>query len=441
MKISRPTLLVSVVLLIVGSSQTVLAEPRQATSQPSIPYVATRLDMARDMLWMANVVKDDVVYDLGSGDGRIVIAAVRDFGARRAVGIEHDPERIRESRANTAKAGVADRVQFIEADLFTSDFSQASVVALFLGHRPNIQLRAKLLNSVKPGTRIVSHQFAMGEWEPDKALTARTVFMGMWGEIMTPFINNPNVPDYTGNESHFGRSDKIAMWTVPAAVAGIWRGKVRTSEGPQDIRIVFHQRISEVDGSYELTGPKKSRGSAQVDLWGDHLRWRCEPREMGPGQPEMRFDGHVQGNEMKGTMAVFDNSQIREEPWQARRDPADLIGTWEWPCPYGPRTVRLSIARRDNRLTATYQDVTETPITDFYDWGGGFYFTLLVGRYADGSLPITEETGWLIGAGVVDGDSLKGTIAFYPSEESPLKDGRRGPTPARRLWTARRLEP
>lgn len=107
--------------------------------------------------------------------------AVRDFGARKAVGIEVDPNRIRESRANAQNAAVADRVEFIQGDLFTADFRRASVVALFLGHKPNIELRPKLFRILKPGTRIVSHQFAMGEWPTDREQTVRTVYLGMWG--------------------------------------------------------------------------------------------------------------------------------------------------------------------------------------------------------------------------------------------------------------------
>jgi SAM-dependent methyltransferase len=149
-------------------TQEIPVQTEQTPARSSIPYVATRNDAVRDMLWMANVGKDDVVYDLGSGDGRIVIAAVRDFGARRAVGIEIDPNRIRESQKNAQEAGVTDRVEFVQNDLFTSDFRQASVVTLFLGHQPNIKLRPKLFSTLKPGTRIVSHQYAMGEWQPNK---------------------------------------------------------------------------------------------------------------------------------------------------------------------------------------------------------------------------------------------------------------------------------
>ena len=190
------------IVLIVGLIlYTLYFSETAAASEPSIQYVATRNDTVRDMLWLADVGKNDIVYDLGSGDGCIVIAAVRDFGASRAVGIEIDPNRIEESRKNTEKAGVADKVKFIQGDLFTSNFSEASVVNLFLGHEANIKLRPKLLTILKPGTRIISHQFGMGEWKEDKSLSVRTVYFGMWGTIWSPFKGNPSVPDYNGNLS------------------------------------------------------------------------------------------------------------------------------------------------------------------------------------------------------------------------------------------------
>lgn len=380
----------------------------------SIPYVATRHDTVRDMLWMANVGKDDVVYDLGSGDGRIVIAAVRDCAARRAVGIEIDPELVRESRKNAQKAEVADRVEFIQGDLFTNDFRKASVVTLYLGHKPNIRLRPKMLSTLKPGTRIISHQFGMGEWQPDKTLTVRTVFLGMWGEARNLFADNPHVPDYTGNESHFGRSDTLLMWIVPAPVAGIWRGKIDTSQGPQDCQLIFHQRLSEVRGTFQLSGENKLTGGVGVDMWGNHVRFFCIPDDMPYGQFEMRFDGHVNGDTMQGTLAVCEKDRLQESTWEAKRDKVDFAGTWEWPCATGARPVKLRIERRDGHLAATYLDRDQAvPVTDFYDCGGGFYFTLLVGRQGD-SLPITEDTGWLIGEGVLDQGALRGTIEFYP---------------------------
>lgn len=119
------------------------------------------------MLEMAGVKNTDTVYDLGCGDGRIVISAAKDFGAR-GVGIDLNPARIEEARANARAAGVVDRVNFEVNDLFDADISQATVVALYLLPEANLRLRARLLRELRPGTRVVSHSFGMGDWKPDR---------------------------------------------------------------------------------------------------------------------------------------------------------------------------------------------------------------------------------------------------------------------------------
>ena len=138
-------------------------EPRK----PDVHFVPTPPDVVDEMLRMANVSKKDIIYDLGSGDGRIVIAAAKKYGAR-GVGIDIDPERIREARENAEKEGVAHLVEFREEDLFTADISKATVVTLYLLERLNLRLRPRLLCALQPGTRIVSHAFGMGDWEPEK---------------------------------------------------------------------------------------------------------------------------------------------------------------------------------------------------------------------------------------------------------------------------------
>jgi hypothetical protein len=408
------------IVLIVGLILYSLYFSETATaSEPTIQYVATRSDTVHDMLWIADVNKNDIVYDLGSGDGRIVIAAVRDFGARRAVGIEIDPNRIEESRKNAQKARVADKVKFIKGDLFTSDFSEATVVNLFLGHEANIKLRPKLLAALKPGTRIVSHQFGMGEWQADKSLTVRTDFLGMWGTIWNPFHENPRVPDYNGNELTPHEGGRIFMWVVPAHVAGIWHGEIQTEQGPQELRLTLHQRLSEVSGTFELSDENELEGSTQVDLWGNQIRFWCHPNTFPYGPKELRFDGQVHQNTMSGKIIIIKEGKNKEYEWKAQREKADFAGTWEWPCATGFRSVKLSIERNDSKLTAKYlhQYLDEDqvlPVTDFYDFGGGFYFTLLIGRNEHGGVTITEDTGWLIGEAVLEDGSLKGRIEFYP---------------------------
>lgn len=146
-----------------------------AAQQVSInaPYVATPHDVVEQMLQLASVRRGDVVYDLGCGDGRIVIAAAMRFGAR-GIGIDNNPDRIREAQANARKAGVTHLVEFRLGDLFDTELRRASVVTLYLLPGVNLELRPKLLKELKPGARVVSHSFAMGDWKPDKVVTSRS---------------------------------------------------------------------------------------------------------------------------------------------------------------------------------------------------------------------------------------------------------------------------
>jgi len=153
------------------------APARKPAQQPDVIYVPTPHEVVDDMLRLANVRKGDVLYDLGSGDGRIAIAAAKKFGIK-AVGIDIDPERIREATENAKKAGVSNLVEFRNEDLFKADFKEATVVTLYLLPDLNVKLRPRLWEELKPGTRIVSHQFDMGTWKPEKRLESngRTVY-------------------------------------------------------------------------------------------------------------------------------------------------------------------------------------------------------------------------------------------------------------------------
>lgn len=154
---------------------------------PDVVYVPTPPEVVEQMLEMAKVNKNDVLYDLGSGDGRIPITAVQKRDVRRAVGIEINPERIQEANANAQKAGVTDRVTFVNQDLFESDFSDATVMTLYLLPSLNVKLRPQLFSQLKPGTRIVSHDFDMGEWKPERVEKVQTS----------------------------GRTHTVYLWTVP----------------------------------------------------------------------------------------------------------------------------------------------------------------------------------------------------------------------------------
>jgi SAM-dependent methyltransferase len=167
------------------------AQEAKPKREPDVPYVPTTEEAVKAMLNLGGVKKTDVVYDLGCGDGRIVIAAAKTFGAR-GVGIDINPVRIAEAKENAKKAGVEDLVRFEENDLFEADFREATVVTLFLLPNINLKLMPKLLKDLKPGTRIVSNTFDMGDWKPEK---------------------EANV-DNTDEDTYL--SHHLMLWTVPA---------------------------------------------------------------------------------------------------------------------------------------------------------------------------------------------------------------------------------
>ena len=154
------------------------AQNSRPKPRPDVPYVPTPDDVVQAMLKLAEVKSADTVYDLGCGDGRIVVAAAKDFGAH-GVGVDINPERVLEARANAAKAGVQSLTKFEEGDLFDADIHSATVVALYLLPSVNLRLRRKLLAELKPGTRVVSHSFDMGDWKPDKEeqLDGATIYL------------------------------------------------------------------------------------------------------------------------------------------------------------------------------------------------------------------------------------------------------------------------
>ena len=172
--------------------------PSPAAAQDEVPFITTPDHVTLAMLELAGVTARDVVIDLGSGDGRIVITAARRFGAR-GLGVEISPELVRKSRDNARAAGVADRAEFREQDLFRTDLAQAQVITMYLLPEFNLQLRPRLL-ALAPGTRIVSHDWDMGEWQPERSITL-------------------DVPDKAiGRE----KRSTVHLWRVPARVGGLW---------------------------------------------------------------------------------------------------------------------------------------------------------------------------------------------------------------------------
>lgn len=254
-----------------------LAEDEKPARKPDIHWVPTPQELVDEMLATAKVGKDEVVYDLGCGDGRIVITAAKKYGAK-GIGIDIDPQRIREATQNAQSAGVQDRVTFLKADLFESNFKDADVISLYLLTSLNRRLRPKILAETRPGTRIVSHAFGMSEWEPDQQKTVG------------------------GSNMYY--------WVVPANMSGKWSIKGDRTPGLDSITI--DQSFQKITGTAQVNGENRKLGSGRVT--GDRFTFTVEP--LAPNGQSMTIIGQIKGDLIEAT--------TEGEPkatWTGQRDP------------------------------------------------------------------------------------------------------------------------
>lgn len=249
-----------------------------------VPFVPTREEVVRAMLRLADVTKSDVLYDLGCGDGRIVITAAKRFGAR-ATGVDIDPQRIQESNQNAAQAGVADQVRFLQQDLFTVDLRPATVVTLYLLPSVNLRLRPKLFSELRPGTRIVSNSFDMDAWRPDKTEVA----LGA----------------------------NLYYWVVPANASGRWSFTLPGQSQPCTLELT--QRFQEAQGTLTMGAAALPVRDAKVI--GDRLLFSVVPAGAGRGGP-MTFDGRIAGDALSGSIQGAQGSATQS--WSAQRDPGSM---------------------------------------------------------------------------------------------------------------------
>lgn len=247
-----------------------------------VPYVPTPPEVVVTMMKAGSVGPGDTVIDLGSGDGRIPITAVKDFGARRALGVDINARLVREAQAAARSAGVSDRVEFREGNLFGYDFSSATVLTMYLLPELNLRLRPKIL-AMKPGTRIVSHEFTMGDWMPDAS----------W---MPLDERHPQGPAF------------VYLWIVPADVSGAWRWE----EGPRRFEMVIRQAYQTITPAITINGMPAPLESAI--LTGDRIRIVLTRTAYG----HTVYDGHVARDIVSGIAIRADGGGV---PWSAWRAP------------------------------------------------------------------------------------------------------------------------
>jgi SAM-dependent methyltransferase len=276
-----------------------------------VPYVPTPPEVVEEMLRLADIKPGDLLYDLGCGDGRIVIAAAKKYEIK-AVGIDIDPNRIAESNENAKKEGVADKVQFIQQDLFQADFRNATVVTMYLLTSVNRRLRPKLLAELRPGTRLVSHSFSMGEWKPDKTSNITLSLGGDEGDSdNTGFITIP-----------IGDQRNIYFWVVPANLTGRWEWDLADGSSKRHYTLQTAQQFQELNATG--TAGNWTFTISDVELSGDDLKFQLDA-EAGQKITSFLYRGTVRGDTITGTVTPADNPKAAPLNWRAVRDPKTIM--------------------------------------------------------------------------------------------------------------------
>jgi SAM-dependent methyltransferase len=248
-----------------------------------VPFVPSPQVVVDEMLRLADVRKDDFVFDLGSGDGRILITAAAKFGAR-GVGVDLDEHLVIQSEAAAQTAGVAERVQFLRQDLFKTDLSRATVITMYLLPGVNMRLRPQLL-ALKPGTRIVAHDFDLGDWKPDVKNTIRK---------------------------------NVMLWVVPAKMDGRWRLQLPLPAGAQTWDLDIRQKYQEIDGVVRVAD-RPPGGLWQTSLRGDRVSFVLVDNTDRENEANLYFEGVVRGGVMEGELRRGVGAAQTRHTWRAER--------------------------------------------------------------------------------------------------------------------------
>ncbi len=278
-----------------GAALTAFAmlQPLAAAAQfnPDVPYVTTPWNVVETMLDMAQVTAADNLIDLGSGDGRIVIEAVKKRGAR-GTGIELNAHLVKIAREEAQRQGVAEKAKFLEGNLFNFDLSGASVLTMYLFQQINVQLRPRLFEQLKPGTRVLSHDFHMDDWKPDAQR-----------EVPVP------------GKSYGPPRSTIYLWVMPVNAAGRWNWRLPVNNVPLVFEATIAQRFQKLEITASAGGAKAA--VSDVQLRGDEIRFRLRLEQTG--QPvTFDFSGRISGDAAAGTAQSAAGGDGALE-WQAAR--------------------------------------------------------------------------------------------------------------------------
>ncbi|MGE5522971.1 MAG: SAM-dependent methyltransferase [Rhodospirillaceae bacterium] len=270
-----------------------------------VVYVPTPQIVVDEMLKMAKVGPKDYLIDLGSGDGRIIITAAKQYGAR-GFGVDLDTYLLSEANKNARNEGVADRAQFYERNIFETKLDSATVITSYLLPQMNLKLRPTILN-LQPGVRVVGHDYHMGEWLPDEQKTI---------PVPEKQVGTPGV-------------SYIYLWYVPAKIAGTWQSRINTGQGEVPYEFSLEQTFQEIAGVMRA-GRDTAKFNSKVQ--GDRVSFVALPK-IGDKTVRHEFNGRIKGDRIEGTVKIGEGATARQANWVARqtqrrepRKPADDVG-------------------------------------------------------------------------------------------------------------------
>lgn len=313
-----------------------------------VPYEPTHAEVVELMLRLAQVASTDYVVDLGCGDGRIVIAAAQKYGAR-GLGIDLDPQRIRESTDSAAYAGVDRLVQFRRANILDVPIQDANVVTLYLLNQVNLLIRPKLLRELRPGTRVVSHAFHMEDWDADA----------------------------TAHHTR-ARNKSVYLWIIPARVGGIWEWTTATPDGEVPTTLRLDQDFQALNSQLTFSGPDSAQG-VQASVRGTEVTINAKANREGKAFT-VCYRGMVRNDQIQGTQEWTNDSGTERRPWTALRQPVNVRGTWKLSVPSCPDfDGLLHVTGERDTLVAAYERGRNNPRQGdlpLYLWGSSIRFSL-----------------------------------------------------------------
>jgi len=355
----------------------ILADKKQPEIE--VPFEPTPPQVVEEMLQLGKVAASDYVFDLGCGDGRIVIAAAKKYGAK-GFGVDLDPQRIEECKEGAEAAGVTDKVAFKLGDIFDVDLRPATILATYLLDETNLKLRPKYFRELRPGTRIVSHAFDMADWKADKT-----------------------------EHPAKARNNIIYLWIIPASVGGVWQWTVKNPQGEIQYRLSLEQEFQVVRGELTPAGSKPSRINS-ASLTGSELKFTAMVPD-GQRQVRVNFKGTVNGDTIKGTQQWSSGPQAGTHEWVAKRNPVDLAGSWHLKVQASPQPLDgfLRLEHKDGMLKASYigdKDQKKIEVPGFIALGTSIYF----------DIPIEDKSVIFTGSLDGNGGNGKATREGWPND-------------------------